>query len=144
MTAELVVRVHGHPAKKGSKGSKGHAKGRCILVEMDKKLPGWTQAIQAAARNAVTASGWLMLGDACQASFWFWLPRPKTVTRPFPTGRGDGDVDKMIRAALDAMSGIVFVDDALVTDFGEVRQRYADGRPPGATIRIRPMSEGLL
>lgn len=146
MTApELVIRAIGIPAKKGSKAPKGHVRGRCILVEMDKKLPAWTKAVQTAARNAVRAGGWLLITDACEVSFVFLLPRPKTVKRELPTGRGDGDVDKMIRATLDAMTGIVYADDALVTDFGRVAQRYCKpGQAPGARIVVRAMSEVLL
>jgi hypothetical protein len=65
-----------------------------------------------------------------------YLPRPKTVTREYPTGRQDGDEDKYLRAIQDALSlAGVYYDDSLVVD-GHIHKRYADGRPTGATIRI--------
>ena len=58
--------------------------------------------------------------------FLFLLPRPKTVVRKYPTSRRDGDVDKLVRALLDAMTGIVYKDDSQVCDSSE-KKRYADG-----------------
>ena len=73
-----------------------------------------------------------------------FLPRPKTVTRPYPDRQNDGDDDKYARALLDAMTlGQVYVDDSRVCDL-VMRKRYADGRPAGAVVRVRPMDGVLL
>jgi hypothetical protein len=121
---ELIVRAHGHPAKQGSKDFKGMRRGKPVLVEADEKLPEWRETLISAAKNAKLACGWLMLNDAVEITAVVYLPRPKTVTRKYPTGRQDG----------------VYYDDSLVID-GHIHKRYADGRPPGATIRITAVSE---
>ena len=67
--------------------------------------------------------------------FLFLLPRKKTVKRKFPISKFDGDVDKLVRAIFDAMTGIVYGDDSQVTDSSE-QKRYADGQKPGVWIYI--------
>ena len=79
--------------------------------------------------------------DAVIAEVWVYLPRPKTVKRPVPIVTPD--VDKLARGCLDSLTGVAYADDALIVDL-TVHKRYADCRPPGATIKIRPMIGGLL
>ena len=55
----------------------------------------------------------------------FLLPRPKTVVRKYPTSRYDGDIDKLTRAILDSMTGVVYKDDSQVVS-APVDKRYAD------------------
>jgi len=144
MTAELVVRVHGTPAKQGSKDFKGMRGRHAVMVEADEKLPAWRKAVIAAAENAKLATAWLMLNEPVELTAVVYLPRPKTVKRAYPTGRKDGDEDKFLRAIQDALSlAGVYYDDSLVVD-GHIHKRYADGRPPGATITIRALTDALL
>lgn len=76
-----------------------------------------------------------MIEGPLKTRFLFLLPRKKTVKRPFPTKKTDGDIDKLVRALLDAMTGIVYKDDSQVCDSSE-RKRYADGTKPGVWIYI--------
>ena len=55
--------------------------------------------------------------------------------RKFPISKFDGDVDKLVRAIFDAMTGIVYKDDSQVCDSSE-QKRYADGRAPGVWVYI--------
>ena len=66
-----------------------------------------------------------LLEGPVRVDFLFLLPKPKTVTRPKPTGRFDGDLDKLIRGILDAGTGVVYVDDSQASTFGETRKRWA-------------------
>ncbi len=76
-----------------------------------------------------------MLEGPIKTRFLFLLPRPKTVKRKFPISKFDGDVDKLVRAIFDAMTGIVYGDDSQVTDSSE-QKRYADGQKAGVWIYI--------
>ena len=67
--------------------------------------------------------------------FLFLLPRKKTVKRKFPISRYDGDVDKLVRALLDSMTGIVYNDDSQVVDV-TASKRYADNSSPGVWVYI--------
>lgn len=145
MTAELVVRVHHVPAPQGSFFARCVGKGRthrAIVVADNKATEPWRKAVTEAAQNAMLATGWLPLNDALAVEIEFWMPRPATVKRQLPHVRPD--IDKLARACLDALTAAeVFTDDALAVDLN-VHKRYADGRPPGATIRISAMTEALL
>ena len=64
----------------------------------------------------------------------FFLPRPKTVTRRFPTRKHDRD--KLERAVHDALTGILYVDDGQACD-GPIRKFYAMGeQSPGVHLVI--------
>ncbi len=76
-----------------------------------------------------------MLEGPVKVRFLFLLPRKKTVKRKFPISKFDGDVDKLVRAIFDAMTGIVYKDDSQVCDSSE-QKRYADGRKSGVWIYI--------
>ena len=55
--------------------------------------------------------------------------KPKTVTRSYPSV--PPDLDKLIRAALDALTAIAYRDDAQVT---EIRAAKCYGDYPGVQI----------
>jgi Holliday junction resolvase RusA-like endonuclease len=138
----LTIRAFGQPATQGSKDFKGMRNRRPVLVEADPLLPEWRKTVIAAARNAALAAGWLMLNEPVEVWITMYLPRPKTVTREYPEGRGDGDVDKYARGILDALSlAGTYYDDSRVIDC-HCSKRYADpGQPTGAWIRVASMSK---
>ena len=139
--SELLIRAIGRPARQGSKSAFVRG-GRAQMVEADKNLPQWRKDVIAAARSAMTASGWVKLDDPADVSIIMLLPRPKTVTRPYPDRQSDGDGDKYARAIFDALTKAgVWVDDSRAVDH-TARKRYADAQhPPGAIIRIRSMAD---
>ena len=63
----------------------------------------------------------------------FYVVPPASVRgRPYPSTRSSGDVDKLTRAVLDALTGVAFVDDAQVVHV-TASKNY---RPEGAGVRI--------
>jgi Holliday junction resolvase RusA-like endonuclease len=48
------------------------------------------------------------------------------------------DLDKLVRACLDAMTGMVYTDDSQVVALS-VTKRYADDRQPGVHIEVEEM-----
>lgn len=46
------------------------------------------------------------------------------------------DVDKLLRTVLDALTAVVFVDDAQVDAVGARKRYCAPGEPPGAEIEV--------
>jgi Holliday junction resolvase RusA-like endonuclease len=68
----------------------------------------------------------------------FWLPRPQSSPRWRWLSSTRPDVDKLARSTLDALSRIVYVDDARIADLS-VRKLYALDRPPGALVRVQPL-----
>jgi len=105
-------------------------------------LGDWRHAISDECRRAM--SGLPALGGPVRVLATFYLPRPKghyrsdgQTLRPaapaFPAGRPD--VDKLARAALDALSAVAFDDDAQVVVLIAAKE-YADDEPVGASISI--------
>ncbi len=67
----------------------------------------------------------------------FFLPRPTTVSRDFPEVYPD--IDKLVRATLDAIQKGVIDDDKRVCDL-DVKKRYAVKGFVGARIKIRQLT----
>jgi Holliday junction resolvase RusA-like endonuclease len=48
------------------------------------------------------------------------------------------DVDKLLRAVCDSLSGIIYVDDSRIIR-ATAQKVYADDRGPGASIRVNTL-----
>jgi crossover junction endodeoxyribonuclease RusA len=126
----MRIRVNGIPAPQGSKRPVGNGR----MVESSKAVKPWREAVRAETQRVMTETGARAFDDAVVVSVLFWLPRPKTVRRKYPTTRPDGD--KLLRAVLDGITdGGALRDDSIVVDHHSGK-RYADGRAPGCLIRI--------
>ena len=121
--------VDGEPVTQGS--MKAIGRGRMVHVN-GAALSQWRASVSASAK----AAGAQCVGDhtPVRVDCLFYLPRPKTVKRDFPTGRKD--TDKLMRAIGDALTGVVYVDDVQVCDW-HVAKRYAtDTIPPGVWVTV--------
>ena len=79
-------------------------------------------------------------GKPLSVSVTFFLTRPKTGTREYPSTRPD--LDNMIKAALDALNGILWHDDALIVRIHDSEKLYAGpGRVPGFELIVTPHNE---
>lgn len=65
----------------------------------------------------------------------FFVPRPKSVKRTRPSVKTGGDIDKLARGVLDALTGIAYDDDSQVIDL-RLSKMYADEGEPGVDITI--------
>lgn len=74
---------------------------------------------------------------AVEIELGFVLRRPKTVKvrkRPLPIVKPD--LDKLVRSVLDALSGVVFEDDAQVTGLMTVKRYEQAGAPVGVQVHV--------
>ena len=114
--------------------------GRYYLRHRDgASLRDFQAAVQIGAMEAMEdAAPWLE-PISVRAHFYFQRPKShygsgknaqtvKASAPAHPITRAQGDVDKLTRALLDAMTGIVFRDDAQVAEL-EVYKRWADRGP---------------
>jgi Holliday junction resolvase RusA-like endonuclease len=151
----ITFTVRGTPAPQGSKRAfRNKHSGRIQQVESSKRVAPWRSDVRDAAMKAMDAlddseQHALLMGPVAIELAFRW-PRPKG---HFGTGRNAGvlktsapswpagppDIDKLARAVLDALTGLVFVDDAQVVDLG-LRKRYADGEPPGVTVTVHDLA----
>jgi Holliday junction resolvase RusA-like endonuclease len=152
-----VVRivVYGKPEPAGSKKAV-QVKGRAQVVDANPKAAKWKRKVADHAR--LVMAGRDLLEGPVRLELYFVLERPKShvgrrgllrsgspadhVTKP--------DALKLARAVEDALTGIVYRDDAQVTD-GRQTKRYAliaDGllRPeaelPGVIITVEELAGG--
>lgn len=153
----ITFTVRGIPAPQGSKRFLGvTGRGRVRLAESSKRVAPWRSDIRDQAERAMRDHSTPNLDPLppltgpVAVELAFRLPRPKGHYR---TGAHAGelrpaapiwpatkpDLDKLVRAVLDACSALVWTDDAQVVDLG-VRKRYADGEGPGVTVTVRDLS----
>ena len=130
--------VPGIPAPKGSTKALYIKKlGRAVVTHDNKRTRPWEQAILA---ELLALHPQIIEGPVALRMI-FRLPRPRGhfgkngllpsaprshLVRP--------DVDKLARLALDALTGVVYRDDAQVTEIA-ASKRYADDTHPGG-VRI--------
>jgi Holliday junction resolvase RusA-like endonuclease len=97
--------VEGTPVPQGSKSLSRSG----VMYEANKALKPWRERVRASAlwkAPDVLMEGPLVLAVA------FAMPRPKTVTREFPSV--PPDLDKTSRAIGDSLTGVVYKDDAQI------------------------------
>jgi Holliday junction resolvase RusA-like endonuclease len=137
----LSFDVAGQPVPQGDLTSSSRAR---LFHANARSLRPWRMAIAEEARDAMPGDELLTTPIALRLEFR--IPRPqshytaKGLRRPsapdFPAGHV-GDVDKLSRAALDAMTVVVFADDCQVVEL-RVRKVYCDRWvQPGVSIDVR-------
>jgi Holliday junction resolvase RusA-like endonuclease len=86
-------------------------------------------------------TGGAQLTGSVSVSCCFALPRPKKYQRRGvePAHCVAPDLDKLVRGVLDALSQVVFVDDAQVVSLSAVKYYAAIDTAPYAQIQVEPM-----
>lgn len=119
--------------------------GRPIVTSDNKRTKPWRENVADAAREALDGLEQPMLTGAAGVRICFWRTRPKghfgrrgnllPSAPKHPTTKPD--IDKLERAILDALTNVVFRDDAQVVDL-YATMRYLDDatRPPETEITV--------
>lgn len=136
----LCFQVEGDPIPQGSARA-FVVKGRAVVTSDNPRLKAWRNLVAAAASAARIEQGWPAKVDhPLVVSIVFVLPRPKTVKRERPTGAKEGDIDKLARAVLDALTeGEVVVDDSRVV---RVVAEKVYGPTVGITVAVESLAAG--
>ncbi len=127
----LDLFVAGRPAPQGSKRHVG----RGVMVESSKALAPWRTLLTWSAAQAYRSAP---KDGALAVVVEFVMPRPKRLPKrlPTPPHTVTPDVDKLARGLCDALTGVVWRDDAQVIDLHGTK-RYAEvDEQPGAHIRV--------
>lgn len=137
---KFYLTVYGTPAPAGSKKAVPMGKARWGVVDANDKAKPWKREVTQAAGRAMEDSGTQLLTGPLEVRFTFYVRRPKGHTGvrglkpsapPFPTTKPDAL--KLARGVEDALSGVVYGDDAqIVTELLE--KRY--GTPERVEIEI--------
>lgn len=152
MSGAIAFDVQGMPVPQGS--ARAFVRGaRAVVVTGASRGPlaDWRGAIATEARAAVEGAPFQ---GPVSVQLVFRFPRPKShwlpanASRPKPMLRLDApelvaskpDADKIARAGLDAMTGVVFGDDAQVA-FLAVTKRYVGNlEGPGVYVIVKPLA----
>jgi len=144
------VTVVGKAKPAGSKRAfKNRHTGNVHIVDANKDSMSWKQDVAQACLHACCEQGWTAEHDPLLVEISFFQARPKThygtgknservkdSAPAWPTSRPD--VDKLSRAVLDGMTGVVFRDDAQIVAKTVVK-RY--GEPERAEIFVEPLTD---
>lgn len=147
---KLTFRVYGTPQPGGSKRAFPHRKtGRIIVTDDNKRAKPWMQEVAGAAIDAISEWGAAPVFHGPVAlEVEFVLARPKG---HYGTGKNAGrerpgaplhpavkpDATKLLRALEDALTGIVWRDDAQVV---EQTAWKTYGSPEGAHVTVIPLA----
>ena len=130
---ELYFTAFGTPRPQGSKRYIGNGR----FVEASDVKP-WRKAIAKAVETAFVASGdHTPFTEPVVVYATFFLPRPKSVKRLFPSVTPD--LDKLCRALGDGLSveqPAAITDDSLIVKW-HAAKLYADDVEPGVRVAIR-------
>jgi crossover junction endodeoxyribonuclease RusA len=137
----LTFDILGIPAPQGSKRHLGHG----ILVESSKRVKPWRTDIQQTALSHKPPDWHHHTPITITLTFRF--PRPKShfstkgtlkPSAPQHLVTRTGDIDKLARATLDALTGILFADDAQVIALTAHKRYTIPPELPGALITVIP------
>lgn len=152
--SEIAFTVYGLPAPQGSKRHVGNG----VMIESSKKVKPWRQDVKQAALDAITGlPDWTPLDGPLIASMIFTFARPKGHYR---TGRNahllrdtaparpavTPDLSKILRSTEDALTGVIWADDARVVGYSGLGKFYAGTTAadvltmPGCVIRVWPLT----
>lgn len=142
----LLFRVDGLPVPQGWIRA-FQARGRVVYAHGSPGLAKWRKAISAQAKRAMGDDPPTMA--AVKVALTFAMPRPRDHTgahglKPWAIGAQVSkrpDLDRLIRAVLDAITGTVLLDDAQVV-YLVAAKVYADpnqDRPVGVTVFVADM-----
>jgi crossover junction endodeoxyribonuclease RusA len=97
-------------------------------------------------RHAITSSAFDLWGEhppldvPLVVTLDFLLPKPKSAPKKRYLPDRRPDLDKLTRAVLDALTGIVFTDDARIVTL-TAHKFFARERPIGVHVSVRPVEE---
>lgn len=150
MDGGLTFTVYGHAEPAGSKRAfaikrDGVPTGKVTVVDANRHAKTWQREVRDVAREVLAETDTELLTGPLVVSFTFYAIRPrghygtgrntdllKPSAPPYPTGRPDSL--KLARGTEDALTGLVWRDDAQVVTL-TVRKRY--GAPERCEILIQ-------
>ena len=126
--------IAGEPAPQGSKTGRV-VNGRVVMWESSAKVKPWRAAVTIVTKQAMLKQEWETITDPIELCLSFYLPRPKTVKREFPSVKPD--LDKLIRSTCDGLkTGGLYTDDALIIAITATKQYAPIGMEAGCHVLV--------
>lgn len=127
-----TFRVFGLPQPKGSTRA-FIRKGRAIVTSDNRELKPWAQNV---ALSAHVSGIRVIEKGPVKIEVQFVLPRPRSVKRGQAFQCVRPDLDKLLRAVLDALTGVAWTDDGQVAVIQAAKRFALTGEPAGAAVSI--------
>ncbi len=132
--------VHGFPKAKGSLSAFPYQKDGKTRVAMvqGKTSKDWEKLVR---NESQRFAGGELLTHPLHVVLYFYLTKPQSRIRknsvPYPYPNVKPDIDKLSRSVLDALTGIIFKDDAQIVSLFAYKN-YGD--PPRVEIEVREIN----
>lgn len=136
----IEVFVPGRPAPQGSKRYLGNG----VMVESSKALHPWRADVRA---RLLDDDGQPLerFTGAVSVRLGFVMPRPaSTPKKRTPPAIKRPDIDKLVRAVLDAVKGVLWVDDGQVISAPACKLWGAPARCELSLWRLRPGDDSCI
>lgn len=118
---------------------------RPIVTSDNPKNKGWQQLVAEAASAAIAlAPDFALIETSALLRVVFYLPRPKAIRDKAVPHTKKPDLDKLVRSVKDALSKVVWRDDALVIEIAARKEYARPGEAPRAEISVDRHQGGLL
>lgn len=123
------------PGKPQAQGSK--VKTTWGMREMNKELGPWRERVALVAHEAKSQDQLFIEGEvAVELQFVLYRPTHAPKTKLLP-GTKKPDLDKLIRGVLDALTQVLWSDDAQVTKVIATKRVADHGETPGVHVQVR-------
>lgn len=128
----ITIVVRDTPQPQGSKSAfalrkAGAFTGRAVVVEDNQKVRPWREAVRSEAQRAVEAAaeGTYPLEGPVIMAVTLTVPKPRSAPKTKVTYPGKKpDALKLLRSTEDALSGLVYVDDAQIVEYARFGKFY--------------------
>lgn len=135
----ITFTVVGHAQPQGStKAFNVPGKRYPVVTSDNPNLKDWRHLVAYAAQQH--AAGGPLRGGVI-VLLTFSLQRPKSLPKRVREHLKKPDIDKLARAVLDSLTGILFVDDSEVVRLTVKKQYAAPNQPPGVLISVAAVAE---
>lgn len=143
MRLEFIV--YGVAVPKGSTRAFTPKGARFPVVTADNaKTKPWQRLIADRASDALETAGGQQFEGAVSLAVTFYLPRPKSLPKRVTEHLKKPDLDKLVRAVKDALTRVVWQDDAQVVHVTATKRYAPTGAAPYAEIRITHWTDERL
>jgi crossover junction endodeoxyribonuclease RusA len=136
-----IFEVRGIPIPQGTARA-FVAGGRAYLAtdanRTNSPIGSWRSAIRDTAQRVMGEQP--LIAGPVEVTATFAMPRPASLPKRVTQPDAKPDLDKLARALLDAMTGVVIRDDAQVVGL-QLRKRY-DSDQPGVSVHVREIPGG--
>lgn len=123
--------VAGIPAPQGSTRA-FVVNGKPIITHANRNTKDWRQRIATEAQKL----GVPIVDGPVEVVLGFVMPRPKSLPKKVVYHTKKPDLDKLIRACLDGITGILIRDDAQVYGIAASKRYAQGGEPTGLSVTM--------